>query len=225
MPKIRLNKYLANSGIASRRKAEELILAGKIKVNGKIISELGTSIEPNKDKVLYQNNEVKQSVDQKTLIAFNKPKGVVSTTRKFEGEKNVLDYVKADERLVIIGRLDKDSQGLILLTNDYDLVNKIEHPKFGIEKEYLVEVSKPIKQEEVDKLIKGMEIEDYFAKAKKVKKINKKLLKIILTEGKKRQIRKMLESINFKVVSLKRIRIDKYKLGDIKEGGYARIKF
>ena len=137
----RLNKYLADCGIASRRKAEELILAEKIKVNDKIIKELGTKIDPRKDQVYYQNKLVKP--DNFIYLKLNKPQVYTCTTKTFKGEKNILDLVKIKEKIFPVGRLDKNSQGLIFLTNDGDWAYQLTHPKFQIEKEYQVILREP----------------------------------------------------------------------------------
>jgi len=222
--RIRLNKYLADCGIASRRKVEDLILAGKIKVNHKIIKELSTKIDPDKDKVYYQNKEVKP--EKFIYIMLNKPKGYTSTTRRFKGEKNILDLVKIKEKVFPVGRLDKDSQGLIFLTNDGEWAYQITHPKFEIEKEYLVTLSMPKGtqlHEHFDKMKKGIHDQDELLKIKSYKVTLREpqgdtAANLILTQGHKREIRRLMAHFSYEIKELKRVRIDKWKLGDLKQG-------
>lgn len=231
--KIVLQKFIAESGYSSRHKAEELIRARKVKVNGKI-AELGMRVD-NEDEVIINGKRIK-AVEDKLYIALNKPKGYVCTTRKFEGEKNVFDLISKSPQppftkggnLFIAGRLDKESRGLVILTNDGEFAQKIAHPRFEHEKEYEVLVqSRKSKVERVeDEFKKGIDIgeEDGIVRAKKVKFLGfdkeKKILKysIILTEGKKRQIRRMFKALGFNVVDLVRVRIGKIKLNDLQEG-------
>lgn len=217
---IRLNKYLADCGLASRRKAEELILRGQIKVNNQLINELGTKIDPTKDKVYYQNKLVQRQ--NFIYIKLNKPRGYTCTTKKFKGEKNILDLVNIKEKVFPVGRLDKESEGLIFLTNDGDWAYTITHPKFQIEKEYIVTLSMlngdNIQETDLNKMKKGLQDGDDFLKIKSYQIKSPTSASLILTQGHKREIRRLFKHFNYQIKTLKRIRIDKWKLGDLAEG-------
>lgn len=213
---IRLQKYLADSGIASRRKSEELIQVGLIKVNSKIVTELGTKIDSEKDKVEYQNKILKPK-SKLIYIMLNKPAGYV-TSLSHEGKKTVLDLIKIKERIFPVGRLDELSQGLLILTNDGDLTYKLTHPKFEHEKEYIVEtITKPTEQD-LESLEEGIIIDGKRTSPAKVKKLNENKFSIIIHEGRNRQIRNMCAERNIKIKSLKRIRIGSLTLGNLAEG-------
>jgi len=222
MALIRINKFLAKSGVASRRKAEQFVLDGKVEVNGKIVRELGTKIDPEKDEVKMKGESIKMK-DQSLLIMLNKPAGYVCTNRKFKNEKSVLDLIKTKERLYSVGRLDKNSEGLLLLTNDGDLALKLTHPRYEKEKEYEVTVDKDISIAQLKQLQLGVEIETGKTLPAKVKKINSKKFAIILKEGKKRQIRRMCEKVGLLVEKLLRTRINKLKLGNLASGKYIEL--
>ena len=212
MEEVRLQKYLANCGIASRRKAEELIVNGKISINGKVVTELGTRINPSVDKVLYNGKEVKLE-DEHVYILLNKPIGYVTTAKEQFGRDSVMDLVKVKERVVPVGRLDMYTSGALILTNDGDFVYQLTHPKHEVEKTYTVTIKGIVKNEEVEKLRKGVKIEDYITKEAKVKILktdkekNQSRLEITIHEGKNRQIRKMCEAIGHKVLALHRSKI------------------
>lgn len=218
---IRLQKFLADSGLASRRRAEQFILDGLVEVNGEIIKKMGVKIDPEKDEVKFRGEIVKaKKKDESIVVMLNKPAGYTCTTRRFKGEKNVLDLVKEDERLYPVGRLDKNSEGLLILTNDGELANKLMHPRYQKEKEYLIEVDQDIRDEDIRILRDGVELEDGFVVPIKVEKHKSKQMLITLAEGKKRQIRRMCQAIGLKVVFLKRIRINKLTLEGLKKGKY-----
>ena len=164
----RLQKYLAECGIASRRKCEEYILQGKVQVNGKTITELGVKVNPEKDKITFEGKNVKQE-DKKVYILLNKPIGYVTTSDEQFGRDKVLDLVKVRERVVPVGRLDMYTSGALILTNDGDFVYKVTHPKHEITKTYTVTVKGIIKNEEVEQLRKGVKIDDYTTRPAKVK--------------------------------------------------------
>lgn len=223
MEEIRLQKYLANAGVASRRKAEELIKEGKISVNGKIVTELGTKVKPDIDNILYNEKEVKLE-SKKIYILLNKPIGYVTTVKEQFKRDSVMDLVKIKERIVPVGRLDMYTSGALILTNDGDFVYQVTHPKHEIEKTYTVTIRGIIKKEEVDKLRKGVKIEDYITKEAKVRILktdeekNQSRLEITIHEGKNRQIRKMCESIGHKVLALHRSKIAGIDVKDIPLG-------
>ena len=212
MEEVRLQKYLANCGIASRRKAEELIINGKISVNGKVVTELGTKINPKVDKVSYNGKEVRLE-DEHVYILLNKPIGYVTTAKEQFGRDSVMDLVKVKERVVPVGRLDMYTSGALILTNDGDFVYQLTHPKHEVEKTYTVTIKGIVKNEEVEKLRKGVKIEDYITKEAKVKILktdkekNQSRLEITIHEGKNRQVRKMCEAIGHKVLALHRSKI------------------
>lgn len=220
---IRLQKYMAEAGIASRRKAEELILEGKVKVNGKIVDELGIKIVPNKDIVEYNG---KKAVLEKeyVYILLNKPIGYVTTVKDQFNRDSILDLVKTNKRIVPVGRLDMYTSGAIILTNDGDFVYKVTHPKHEIEKTYTVTIKGIVKNNEVEELKKGVKIEDYITKPAKVKILktdeekNISRLEITIHEGKNRQVRKMCEAIEHKVLALHRSKIAGIGVKDLELG-------
>ena len=223
MEEIRLQKYLADCGIASRRKSEELIKQGQVKVNGKTITELGTKVIPNKDIVEYNGKKIELKKEY-VYILLNKPIGYVTTVKDQFNRDSVLDLVKTNKRLVPVGRLDMYTSGALILTNDGDFVYKVTHPKHEIEKTYTVTIIGIVKKEEVEKLKEGVEIEDYITKPAKVKILkideekNQSRLEITIHEGKNRQVRKMCEAIGHKVLALHRSKIAGIDVKDIPLG-------
>lgn len=225
----RLQKYLANSGVASRRKCEELILQGKVEVNGKVVTELGTKINPEKDIVKFDGKEVKQ-VKKMVYILLNKPIGYVTTADDQFGRDTVLDLVKVKERIVPVGRLDMYTSGALILTNDGDFVYKVTHPKHEIEKTYTVTVKGIVQNSEVEQLRKGVKIDDYTTKPAKVKILKTDTekdisrLEITIHEGKNRQVRKMCEAVNRKVLALHRSKIGGIGVKDIELGKWRYLR-
>lgn len=213
---VRLNKYLADCGIASRRQAEKLILNGDIKVNNKVCRVLSTKVS-DKDDVSYRNRLVKPQ-NKNVYILLNKPVGYVCSTRRFKNEKSVLDLFEIKERVFPVGRLDKDSQGLLVLTNDGDLTLKLTHPRYEKEKEYLVEVNNKLNIEIIQGLRQKIRIDDDIVQAYNVKKLDDYELLMTLKEGKNRQIRKMLAEFGLRVTNLRRIRLNRLRLGDLEIG-------
>ncbi len=216
---IRINKYLADSGICSRREADTYIEKGRITVDG-IKATLGTRVLPGQE-VCVDGNPVKQQ-DKLILIAFNKPVGIISTTDR-RVKDNIIDYINHKERIFPIGRLDKDSSGLILLTNDGDIVNKILRCGNRREKEYEVEVNKKITKEFIKGMASGVPILDTVTLPCKITQTGDKTFTIILTQGLNRQIRRMCEALGYRVLSLKRVRIMNIALGRLKEGSYRAV--
>ena len=225
----RLQKYLAECGVASRRKCEELILEGKVKVNNQIVTELGVKVNPEKDIVKFEDKEIKPT-SKMVYILLNKPIGYVTTADDQFGRDTVLDLVKVKERIVPVGRLDMYTSGALILTNDGDFVYKVTHPKHEIEKTYTVTVKGIIKNEEVEQLRKGVKIDDYITKPAKVKILktdtekNISRLEIVIHEGKNRQVRKMCESVGRKVLALHRSKIGKIGVKDIELGKWRYLK-
>ena len=225
----RLQKYLAECGIASRRKCEEYILQGKVQVNGKTITELGVKVNPEKDKITFEGKNVKQE-DKKVYILLNKPIGYVTTSDEQFGRDKVLDLVKVRERVVPVGRLDMYTSGALILTNDGDFVYKVTHPKHEITKTYTVTVKGIIQNEEVEQLKNGVKIDDYITRPAKVKILKTdeekdiSRLEITIHEGKNRQVRKMCESVGRKVIALHRSKIGNIGVKDIELGKWIYLK-
>lgn len=206
----RINKYLSEVGYCSRREADKLIEAGRVTINGKV-PEMGTKISPS-DSVHVDGKAIVNTNKEFVYLAFNKPIGIVCTTDSRVEKNNIIDYINYPKRIFPIGRLDKDSEGLILLTDDGDIVNKILRASNNHEKEYIVTVDKPISQTFVERMSNGVPILDRITKKCDVKKLNTHEFKIILTQGLNRQIRRMCEYLDYEVQSLKRIRIMNIKL-------------
>nr|ABE10933.1 putative pseudouridylate synthase specific to ribosomal small subunit [uncultured Prochlorococcus marinus clone ASNC3046] len=214
----RINKYLSEVGYCSRREADKLILEGKVTINGKI-PEIGAKVEEI-DQVEVKGQRIEKSDRQeKIYLAFNKPLGIVCTTDRKVEPNNVIDFIKYPKRIFPIGRLDKLSEGLIFLTNDGDIVNKILRARNNHEKEYIVKVNRPINSEFIQKMSNGVEILDTITKNCSVKQLGPRKFKIILTQGLNRQIRRMCETLGYRVRSLKRVRIMNIKL-DMPSGKY-----
>lgn len=213
---IRINKYISSTGFCSRREADKLVEKGRVFVNGKK-AEVGTKVTPN-DRVTV-NNKTISIKKEKIYIAFNKPVGITCTTDR-KDKDNIIDFIRFKERIFPIGRLDKNSEGLILLTNDGDIVNKILRAGNNHEKEYIVTVDKPITSEFIKKMSNGIKILKTKTKPCKIEKIDKTSFKIILIQGLNRQIRRMCEVLGFTVVRLVRIRIMNIHLKGIKGGNW-----
>ena len=215
---IRINKYLSEAGYCSRRRADKLIEEGKVTING-IIPQIGTRIQDG-DQVVVEGQRIGKSTKQKKIyLAFNKPVGVVCTTDRAVEPDNIIDFINYPQRIFPIGRLDKSSQGLIFLTDDGDIVNKILRARNNHEKEYIVSVNRPIDRQFIETMSNGVEILETKTKNCFVKKLGPKKFKIILTQGLNRQIRRMCESLGYRVKSLKRVRIMNINL-DVPIGKY-----
>ena len=213
---MRLHKFLSAAGICSRRSAERRILEGAVTVNGRTVLELGTLVDPHTDRVEFQGQLV--TLDQpRVYVALHKPKGVVTSCRH-SGEKIVTDLVKLDYRLYPVGRLDKDSSGLLLLTNDGGLHHRLLHPSFDHEKTYEVTVAAAISDDDLKHLAEGVRLRDGMTRAAKVKRLSEVSFRIILQEGRNRQIRRMAQALGHKVKMLKRTRFAGIALGDLPVG-------
>lgn len=220
MESIRLNKYLSDAGICSRRQADRWIEEKRITVNGEIAG-MGMKVAPDSE-VCLDGKPIKKE-EKKVLLAMNKPAGIVCTAEKRE-RNNIVDYMKYPKRIYPVGRLDKDSTGLLLLTNDGELVNKIMRAGNYHEKEYLVSVNKPVTEEFCRKMSRGVEILDTVTRPCKVEKTGEKSFRIILTQGLNRQIRRMCETLGYRVMTLQRVRIMNIRLGSLKEGTWRNIE-
>lgn len=210
MEKTRINKYLSEVGYCSRRAADKLLEEGRITINGKI-PELGTKIS-DEDRIEVDGKPIRDPEKKPVYIAFNKPVGIVCTTDTIRERDNIIDFINHPKRIFPIGRLDKPSEGLILLTSDGDIVNKILRARNNHEKEYLVRVDKPINPKFLEKMRNGVPILDTITKKCEVEKIDDMTFRIVLTQGLNRQIRRMCEYLGYDVKKLKRIRIMNIKL-------------
>ena len=218
MSLMRLQKFLSTAGICSRRKGEEYIKAGLIRVNNAVVTELGTKIDPLNDRVEFKGEVVKPKNDL-VYIAINKPKGYVTSCSQ-PGEKIVIDLVDIPQRVYPIGRLDKDSTGLLILTNDGNLHHRLLHPSFDHEKEYDVTVSKPITDGALKTIAGGMPMMGTKTRPAKITRISSRRFRMVLKEGKNRQIRRMVRKVGGHVARLKRIRISKIRLNKLEEGAW-----
>lgn len=217
---VRINKYLSEIGYCSRRAADKLIQEGRITVNGKLV-EMGLKVTP-ADEITVDGSVVDQTGDKPVYIAFNKPVGIVCTTDTRVEKDNIIDFINFPTRIFPIGRLDKPSEGLIFLTNDGNIVNKILRARNQHEKEYVVTVNRPITEEFIQKMAAGVPILDTVTRPCKVKQTHKKEFRIILTQGLNRQIRRMCEYLDYRVVTLKRVRIMNVSL-DIGKGKWRHL--
>ena len=219
---MRLQKYMALCGVASRRKSEEIILSGKVKVNGKIIKMLGTTINPDNDVIMVNGKVIKPEA-VKVYIILNKPTGYVTTLKDEFNRRKVIDLIKGvDERVYPVGRLDYDTSGLLILTNDGDLTYKLTHPSHEIVKVYMARVEGIPKEEELNRFRNGLKIDDYITSKAKINVLkeykNSSILEIRIHEGRNRQVRKMCASIDHPVLELKRVSFGGVELGNLKEG-------
>lgn len=220
MKETRINKYLSEVGYCSRRAADKLIEQGRVTINGEV-PLMGTKIVKG-DKVCVDGKAVSKSEEAAVYIVLNKPTGIVCTTDTKVEKNNIIDFINYPKRIFPIGRLDKASEGLMLLTNDGDIVNKILRSRNNHEKEYIVHVDKKINADFVNKMSQGIPILETITRPCKVKKIGEHRFKIVLTQGLNRQIRRMCEYLGFRVIRLKRVRIMNIKL-DIKVGEYRNL--
>lgn len=216
---IRLNKYLSEAGVCSRREADAWIAAGKVTVDGKVAT---TGMKVTKEQVVKVGKRQIGGKRDMILLAVNKPVGIVCTEEKKE-KKNIIRFLNYPERITYIGRLDKDSEGLLLMTNNGDIINKMMRSGNQHEKEYIVKVDKPITAQFVKNMSSGVHILDTITRPCKVEAIGKYTFRIILTQGLNRQIRRMSEALGYRVVQLKRIRVMNITLGDLKPGEYRQI--
>lgn len=222
----RLQKIIAESGYASRRKAEELIKKGKVIVNGKVVTELGTKASFG-DDILVEGKKIEK--EEKEYYIFNKPRGVITSTSDDKGRKVVTDYFNSNKRLFPVGRLDYDTTGLLIVTNDGELSNLITHPKNEIEKVYVAKIEGIIKGAEINKLKNGIVLDGVKCVPKRVKlksfdkKSNSSIVEITITEGKNHEVKRLFESVGFSVSKLKRERVAFLSLGNLKSGEYRKL--
>jgi len=222
--KMILQKIIAQSGYSSRRKAEELIRAGRVKVNDQVVT-VGQLADDKKDKVTIDGQPISRA-PEKIYLKLNKPPGYTCTNRHFAGEKNIFDLIKTPERLFAVGRLDKESRGLVLLTNDGDLTQRLSHPKFEHEKIYEVKIEGSVRPDLIiNKMLKGIDIgeDDGLVRVKNIQYLQNNLFVITLNEGRKRQIRRMFNILDLEVNDLKRIKLASLNLENLKEGHWAYL--
>lgn len=222
----RLQKIIAESGYASRRKAEELIKKGKVIVNGKVVTELGTKASFG-DDILVEGKKIEK--EEKEYYIFNKPRGVITSTSDDKGRRVVTDYFNSNKRIFPVGRLDYDTTGLLIVTNDGELSNLITHPKNEIEKVYVAKIEGIIKGTEINKLKSGIVLDGVKCIPKRVKlksfdkKSNSSIVEITITEGKNHEVKRLFESVGFSVSKLKRERVAFLSLGNLQSGEYRKL--
>jgi len=216
MPMVRLQKFLSSAGVCSRRQGEEYIKKGYVKVNGEVVIELGTKVDPTRDRIEIDRELIKEA-QNRVYIVLNKPKGYVTSCKQPE-DKIVLDLIDISERIFPVGRLDKASTGLLILTNDGLLHHRISHPSHDHEKEYEVVLAKPIPNGALKKMEKGLPMMGTKTRSAKIEKISPTRFRIVLKEGKNKQIRRMVRKVGNRVLRLKRIRISNIRLGTLAEG-------
>lgn len=222
----RLQKVIAASGLTSRRKAEEMIKQGKVKVNGKVVTELGTKVNSS-DEIIVGNKILEKETKEYYLL--NKPRGVITSTNDDKGRKIVTEYINTSARIFPVGRLDYDTTGVLLLTNDGEFANILTHPKNNIEKVYLAKLEGIIKKEQIDELKEGVLLDNVLVKASRVKlrKVNKEsnscMVEITIHEGKNHQVKRMFESVGYRVDKLTRKRLDIFTTENLKSGEYRKL--
>jgi 23S rRNA pseudouridine2605 synthase len=217
---VRLAKFLAHGGVASRRKAEELIAGGRVTVGGEVVTDPARDVGEG-DEVQVDGALV--SAEAREIWAVNKPAGVVSTAREPGRRPAVVELVETEARLYPVGRLDADSTGLLLLTNDGELANRLTHPRYEVEKAYRVQLQRPPSATDLKRLASGVELDDGPTAPAKVRRLGEREIEIVLREGRNRQVRRMAEAVGNKVVSLRRIRFGPIELGNLPEGAARRL--
>jgi 23S rRNA pseudouridine2605 synthase len=217
---LRLAKYLAQAGVASRRAAEELIAAGRVRVGGQVVTDPARDVDERSE---VEVNGSPVAPEPREVWAVNKPLGVVSTAREPGRRRAVTELVSSDRRLYPVGRLDADSTGLILLTNHGELANRLTHPRYGVPKTYLVRLARPPSEADLDRLRKGVRLEDGPTAPAEVERVGERELEITIREGRKRQVRRMAEAVGNEVEGLTRTRIGSLELGDLRRGEARRL--
>ena len=221
---MRINKYLSAKGVCSRREADRLLEAGRITVDG-AVAECGQQVDDN-NIICIDGSKISNDKPEDILIAFNKPVGIVCTTTNKQGNNNIVDYIGYSERIYPIGRLDKESDGLILITNNGEITDRILRSVNGNEKEYIVKVNKKITKDLLDKMSAGVYLKELNVKTKqcRIYKVNSNTFRIVLTQGLNRQIRRMCQELGYKVEKLTRIRVMNIELGDLACGEYRVVE-
>lgn len=221
MTRVRLNKFLSQGGVSSRRKADELIKEGKIKVNN-ILAKLGNTIDPDQDRIEVNGKLIKPKAN--TYIALYKPKGYTTTLKDKYAEKIVSQLLPEGLNLFPVGRLDKDAEGLLLFTNDGDFAFRVSHPRFGVSKEYEVVLNRTPTKTEIQKMLKGLKSDGEIIKADNILRVNKVIYKVVMKEGKKREVKRLFMESGIKVLGLKRVKIGNLGIGDLGIGKFIYIR-
>jgi 23S rRNA pseudouridine2605 synthase len=217
---VRLAKHLAHSGVASRRRAEAIVAAGRVAVNGAVVTDPARDVGEG-DEVSVDGSPV--AAEPHEVWAVNKPAGVVSTAREPGSRPAVVDFVDSEARLYPVGRLDADSTGLLLLTNDGELANRLTHPRYEVEKAYRVALRRPPSEADLRRLAFGVELDDGITAPADVERLGEREIEIVLREGRNRQVRRMAEAVGNSVISLRRVRFGPLALGDLGEGAARRL--
>ena len=218
---MRLVKYLARSGVASRRRAEELIAAGKVRVEGEVVTDPARDVDGSRE-VEVDGRPVSPEPHEVWIV--NKPPGVVSTAREPGRRPAVTELVDSERRLYPVGRLDVDSTGLILLTNDGELANRLMHPRYGVERSYRVRLGRPATESQIRRLRRGVRLDDGVTAPARVRRVSARVLELTIAEGRNRQVRRMVEAVGNRVVSLTRVRFGSLELGTLPEGRARRLR-
>jgi 23S rRNA pseudouridine2605 synthase len=220
---VRLQKFLSQAGVASRRRGEDLITAGRVRVNGVVVTELGVRVDPVRDRIQVDGKRVRPAEPE--WYAVHKPRGYLSTRSDPAERPTLYDLVPAAmKRLFYVGRLDYDSEGLVLLTNDGDTAHRLLHPRYGIEREYEVELEADIESDALDRLRRGVELEDGPARAETARRRAGNRITLILREGRKREVRRMLAAVGHTVVRLRRVRYGPIRLGSLPLGKWRHLE-
>ena len=221
---IRLNRYLASCGLASRRSAEEMILAGRVTLNGKRVTELGTSVVEGRDTVLVDGKKVEPDIN-KVYVLLNKPKGYITTAKDELGRRDVMELVQIRERIYPVGRLDRNSEGLLLLTNDGDMAHRLMHPSFKVAKTYRVRLEQPFKEKDFEPLTSGVELDDGITQPCRARYYgdSSDQIEVQLREGRNHQVRRMLEVLGYEVKALKRVQYGPLTLRGVERGQWRML--
>ena len=226
MPEERLQRALARAGVASRRACEELILDERVTINGRVAT-LGDKVDPTRDEVRVDGDRVPLDPALR-YFALHKPAGVVTTMRDEAGREDIAGYLPKRVRVFPVGRLDRDSEGLLILTNDGELANRLMHPRYGVEKEYLAEVTGSPTRQHVNRLLRGVELEDGTAKAKSARTVassrGRGAVRLVMTEGRKREVRRMLDAVGLPVTRLVRLRVGPVTLERLRSGEHRELE-
>lgn len=221
---MRINKYIASSGVASRRKADALIKSGLVSRNGRVVTELGTDVDSERDVITVHGRRI-QPPSEYVYLALHKPVGYVCTHARFEKERSIFSLLPRQyQQLNIAGRLDKDSEGLVILSDDGEFIQELMHPKYEKEKEYLVTLDRPLSPDAITRLHRGIKLEEGVARADELTQVKGSTYRLVLHQGWKRQIRRMMEAVGAPVRRLVRERVGRYQLGRIPSGKYQEIK-
>jgi 23S rRNA pseudouridine2605 synthase len=220
---VRLQKFLSQAGVSSRRQGESLIMAGRVSVNGSVVTQLGAKVDPERDEIMVDGEPVRPA--RSGWYMLHKPRGYLSTRTDPEGRATVYDLVPDKVRgLFYVGRLDYDSEGLVLFTNDGDTAHRMLHPRFGMEREYEVELDRNVDAELAPRLLAGVQLEDGMARADSVRQVGPKRIRLTLREGRKREIRRMLDACGHLVRRLRRVRYGPIELGSLEPGEWRPLE-